>query len=285
MRGARAGGIREANNILFEQGLENIIQPDTQAGMEEETRVSKEYTDKFFRLPPNKRVNYIKLGIECPFSHPWLKLLNEWLPNSADKFYIVRDKVVLQNIQKLLNNTNEKVSVNFKKPCLVPIKISHIKRGTSKRFSIICLPEQNDLRTNSEPVEHLHVDQHQNTRKQLRTEHQKELRKLRRKRIRKREAGKEVKNTEEMVAKYSQIMRSLWLPDPENVKNFCSRETFGFVTQGDFSFTNAKGQSIGYIVLRALPKLLHRNGKKKNLVLVRDTNSRQYRFATIEVIY
>lgn len=80
---------------------------------------------------------------------------------------------------------------------------------------------------------------------------------------------------------YQKKMRELWLPQATSIRNSCSREIVGFVTKGDFSFTNGKGLSVGYITggsLRALSI-----NKQKNMVLIRNTDSRQYRLASVEV--
>ncbi|RZC41270.1 ribonucleases P/MRP protein subunit POP1, partial [Asbolus verrucosus] len=63
MRGARVGGLRESRSILFEMGKSQFLQPDTDAGMKEEEQISKECVEKFFKKPPNKRINYNKFNI------------------------------------------------------------------------------------------------------------------------------------------------------------------------------------------------------------------------------
>lgn len=80
-------------------------------------------------------------------------------------------------------------------------------------------------------------------------------------------------------------MQELWLPsDIKNVRHQCSRETIGYVVKGDFCFSDAKSVGIGYVALKSILSLLGKSSTNKNLVLVRNTLSRQYRYAFIEII-
>lgn len=101
MRGARAGGLREAESNIFEAGRPAFLKPDTQSGITEDNRVSQLYKDRYFSLPPNKRVNYNKLSIVSPFKFKWNVLLKDWncLHNDAERFYVLRNKKLLQTIQ------------------------------------------------------------------------------------------------------------------------------------------------------------------------------------------
>lgn len=78
--------------------------------------------------------------------------------------------------------------------------------------------------------------------------------------------------------KYSIELRSLYFPKPESIRNSCSRNVIGYVTNGDYSFIGAKCCAVGYITLQSL--FLVQN----QYVLVRDRNSRQYRSAILNVI-
>lgn len=77
-------------------------------------------------------------------------------------------------------------------------------------------------------------------------------------------------------------MRELWLPsDVKSVRFSNSREILGFITQGAFSFSEAKSCGIGYVAYNALNtciKLGH------NKVLVRNTTSRKYRLANLQIL-
>ncbi|GLV46410.1 POP1 ribonuclease P/MRP subunit [Carabus blaptoides fortunei] len=197
MWGGRAGGIRESHMLKFEQGRPDFLQPDTKAGETEENRVSNLYKEKFFNLPPNKRVNYTKLGIVSPFTFAWKTLIGEWnlQPKPIHEFYVLRDRKKIQNLQELLKYKNmdfQNGEVNFADNCLVPVALSLLKRGNMKKFSIICLPEECDLKNKNEPVEPLHKDENQTIRKDLRVAHQKLLKRLRKRRVRAKATGKVV---------------------------------------------------------------------------------------------
>lgn len=85
-----------------------------------------------------------------------------------------------------------------------------------------------------------------------------------------------------MLAKYTDRMRKLWLPEAEAIVNSCSRKVIGYITFGGFSFTCAQGVGIGYIAMPAISRLL--DNSRCNQVLIRNTNSRQYRFGRLEII-
>lgn len=85
----------------------------------------------------------------------------------------------------------------------------------------------------------------------------------------------------EVLKTYSQKMRQLWVPETKIIRHSCSREVMGFIKHGDFSFLLAKTKGIGYITIGALKKLFD---MKENKVLVRNTNSRQYRVAVLNII-
>lgn len=100
MFGGRSGGIRETESLAFEMG-ECYLPPDSNAGEEEEKRIESELRERYFRLPPSKRVNYIKLGIISPFICPWKMLLKDWRsPQSSENdFFVLRNKNVLDTLQ------------------------------------------------------------------------------------------------------------------------------------------------------------------------------------------
>lgn len=98
MYGARSGGLRETENLAFEMG-EYHLAPDSQAGKDEEKRIETELKERYFRLPPSKRVNYNKLGINSPFICQWDLLLRDWSSNSINDLFVLRDKKVLEQMQ------------------------------------------------------------------------------------------------------------------------------------------------------------------------------------------
>jgi ribonuclease P/MRP protein subunit POP1 len=168
----------------------------------------------------------------------------------------------------------------------------------------------------SGPTEQLHTDEHQTERKELRTEHKKLLKRLRRKRVRdkrkleelsaakqgmseddkhivvaKNRKANEPPPTKDITDNYVQTLRALWLPQMQTVKDSCCRTVIGYITKGDFSFTESKGAGGGYVVLSALLDLVAlyesklREGSKLSApwVLVRNPTSLQYRFGVLNI--
>ncbi|KAJ8966007.1 hypothetical protein NQ314_003785 [Rhamnusium bicolor] len=85
-----------------------------------------------------------------------------------------------------------------------------------------------------------------------------------------------------MLREYRNTMRKLWLPETTTIRQSCSREVIGFVRDGDFSFLLGQSKALGYIAMSALPNLL--SLKSKGKVLIRNTNSKQYRIGILEII-
>lgn len=103
MFGARTGGLRETESIAFEMG-ECFLPPDSEAGSENEKRIDSELRERYFKLPPSKRVNYVKLGINSPFICPWKLLLKDWAGQNVDSFYVLRDWRLLEELQVIYSN-------------------------------------------------------------------------------------------------------------------------------------------------------------------------------------
>lgn len=103
MFGARTGGLRETESIAFEMG-ECFLPPDSEAGSENEKRIDSELRERYFKLPPSKRVNYVKLGINSPFICPWKLLLKDWSGQNVDSFYVLRDWRLLEELQVIYSN-------------------------------------------------------------------------------------------------------------------------------------------------------------------------------------
>ncbi|XP_071441741.1 ribonucleases P/MRP protein subunit POP1 [Hetaerina americana] len=118
MRGARAAGLREAE-VLGDAAVSRECNwpapPDTRAGQVEMSVLELEAKEKYFRLPPSKRPNYIRLGISSPFSFPWSILCQEWSPSPVDatsgmqpssscSFYVLRSPHKLEKMSKALHD-------------------------------------------------------------------------------------------------------------------------------------------------------------------------------------
>lgn len=263
---------------------------------------------RYFRKPPNKRQNYIKSSIASPFTCPWPQLIREWcsIPHENDpKFYMLRDKCKLNEIEQFLTGRN-KILTNIDENCLIPITLTMNGRGNANKFSIICLPTKQDLRkyqTNrnefiNTPVltESIATDANEKARKLLRSNHLTLLKRLRRQRVRVKRKQQEFSERKVIIAgprtaslirtQYEQ-MCELWLPiSPKTIRRQCSREVFGYLTQCQFMFHEAKVCGIGYATvngIRKLSKMIKPIGQRSKNVLVRDPNSLIYRLASISI--
>ncbi|XP_076281609.1 POP1 ribonuclease P/MRP subunit [Lasioglossum baleicum] len=297
--------------------------PDTPAYAREASSTKEELIDKYLRYPPNRRVNFTKLRIVTPFYCEWRTLMKEWT-SVEDFFVLRDRKLLqlLQdNLAAEENNRSKrnklqrtKSSPDFEnsfanRNCLIRVKVSLLKKGCPKRFAIICMPTAEDIkkyrndRNWSGPVEKLYPDPNETTRKSLRKNHLALLKRLKKQRIRHRKAlGDKLRQmlnndlqilnyesrrknlleaSREAVKNQSEKMSQLYLPDYDVVRCSCDREVMGYVTTGDFSFAQAKGIGLGYTTLNSLLELMN---KKYPFVLVRNTQTRQYRIAKLEVI-
>nr|XP_023012368.1 ribonucleases P/MRP protein subunit POP1 [Leptinotarsa decemlineata] len=283
MWGARPGGLRETDRIDFESGYPHCLNPDTSAGSQEELSISDKCKEDFFKVPPNKRTNFSKFRIASPLEWNWKLLLSEWSKSNETitEFKVLRDRGMLKIILEIMS---KKCSISLPplpENCLIPVRITLSQKGSCKKFAIICLPEPKDFKL--EPMEPISPDPNETLRKEMRTEHKMLLKSLRRKRIRARKNGKVIPVDLELLKSYSSKMRKLWLPEAKNIRHSCSREVMGYVRHGDFSFLVGRSKALGYITSGALEKLL--SLKCNNKVLVRNTNSRQYRLGTLEVVF
>lgn len=185
---------------------------------------------------------------------------------------------------------------------LIPVYITLESRGNVHEFALICIPTKKDLRCNQKRkkyknntpihIEPLVADANEKLRKKLRTEHMKLLKRMRRRRVREKRKKQETSEfrvviarpmTESIIAEQRQKMYQLWLPDkPKSIRNQCSREVIGYVTQGGFSYLEARCCAIGYVTALGLKQMLTLC-EKNPLVLIRNTNSRNYRLAKIKV--
>ncbi|KAJ8716050.1 hypothetical protein PYW08_013335 [Mythimna loreyi] len=287
MFGARSGGLREKESLAFEMG-ECYLPPDSDAGKENERRIEIELRERYFRLPPSKRVNYIKIAINSPFVCPWNVLLTDWSDNKVNKYFVLRDRTILNDIQESITKKQCLPNVENANSCLIPVYIKLVAKGSLQKHSLICLPEAGDLANLKTLFEPHHEDPNEKIRKLKRAEHIKLQKKIRRSKMKLKKkvttvgAKKLRKITGIEPSEYTKSMRELWLPSKvQSVRNVASRQVMGYVSQGAFSFTEGRSCGIGYIAFYALKHLLN-NGL--NQVLVRNTTSRKYRLANIVIV-
>ena len=300
----------------------DLFHPGSPAYVRESLHKKQKLKENYFKHPPNRRVNYLKFGITSPFSCEWGILTKEW--EAEGEFFTLREKSLLQNLNE--NLTQKKRSRKFsktlkieplkveldKKNYLVPVKVTIERKGVAGDFSIICLPNEEDLENFkknkkwSGPIETRKSDPNEKERANSRKKHLELLKRLRKQRVRRKKKLESAEKDEEsdsvedeffnlkklikeklmdsnkkIVEDQARKMEELSLPECSRVRFSCDREIMGFVEQGGFCLSEAKGVGRGYVVLEALKGLI---SKKRDLVLIRNTQSRQYRFASLEVL-
>ncbi|XP_018352597.1 PREDICTED: ribonucleases P/MRP protein subunit POP1 [Trachymyrmex septentrionalis] len=320
MQCARAGGLQESRSIAFESlnpNTPDVNDPDSPAYMREALITKEQLTKKYFRYPPNRRINFVKFGIRSPFFCDWKNLMKNWSGN--EDFYVLRNREILlllqagicpaknKNAKFLFQNTSSSFpNLDDYKNCLIHVHVSIMGKGSPKKFAIICMPtfeDLNKIKTNKKwfgPVEKCHNDPNEKIRKALRKNHLILLKRLRRQRVRRKqvlknnalkllkESDKLNENEHIIVSSHRKIisdqlikMSELYLPKCAEVRYSCDREVMGYITLGDFSFSQAKGIGIGYITLISLLGMIN---KKSNIVLVRNPQTRQYRLAELNIL-
>lgn len=322
MRCARVGALRESRSIAFESlnpNAPDINDPDSPAYSREALCTKEELTNKYFRYPPNRRVNYIKVGIGSPFFCDWKNLTKDW--SGVESFHVLRNREHLLLLQAGIcpsakrkdarlfarNTESDFQELNKCKNCLVHVQVSMVGRGSPKQFAIVCMPTREDLdkfESNKKwtgPVERRHADPNERFRKTLRKNHLMLLKRLRRHRVRWKKAlgdnvlkllkgsiGKldenehlDISSRRKIISEQSRKMSQLYLPECTSVRDHCDREVMGYLTVGHFSFSEAKGVGIGYVTLASMLQLVD---KKSDVVLVRNTQTRQYRLAKLNIL-
>ncbi|XP_033224394.1 ribonucleases P/MRP protein subunit POP1 [Belonocnema kinseyi] len=320
-RCVRPGGLRESRSIIFESlnmSSPDLFHPGTPAYKRESLHRKQKLKETYFRHPPNRRVNYLKFGITSPFSCEWEILRKEW--QAEGEFFTLREKNVLQSLDENLTQRRrgrkfqkaktvqiEPLNIESEKRnnCLVPVKVTVERKGVAEDFAIICLPTDEDLdnfrkrKKWSGPVETPKSDPFEKERTNSRRRHLELLKRLRKQRVRRKKKLESAENeieilnlrklideklrdtNKKIVEDQARRMEELSLPECKRVRFSCDREIMGFVEQGGFCLSEAKGVGRGYVVFEALKGLI---SKKRDLVLIRNTQSRQYRFASLEVL-
>ncbi|GAB1868027.1 Ribonucleases P/MRP protein subunit POP1 [Camponotus japonicus] len=316
MRSPLVGALRESKLVVFESldtYVPDINDPDTPAYMREALAREEELTNKYISRRPSKRVNFIKFGIHSPFFCDWKNLTKGW--SDVEDFYVLRHfrplallKIEIETPVKLKNARStivQESEFNFQefdeyKNCLVQVQLSMVSEETPEEFAIICMPTHEDLERfkNNEkydgPLEKCHTDPNKESRKILRTEHSRQLKRLRRHRVERKKRfqhnvrsmkfdfiREELSKLRKMRSDHAEEMRKLCLPRSTEVRHSCDREVMGYVTIGGYSFLRAKGIGIGYVTLLSLLKIIRKNS---DIVLVRNIKEQQYRFARLEIL-
>lgn len=310
MNGCQPGGLRETTTMVLEQCLPRLDEPDNDTGRMRATIEKEESMQKHFKLPPQKRFNYIKLGFQTPFHCPWDSLCNEWMLDSNSKF-VLRNIKILNQLQNLTLKLKEKMDINKIKNlikteildfqnCLIPIRLDIIQKGVLRPNSHVCLPTSNDLTVFGNgsylgPIDKIRKDSNASKRKIYRLEHKKLLRSLKRKRMLEKKNRsvlckrykRKISPTSHIVKEYLNQMKKLWIPEEQlPLKHSCERTILGFSHKSHYSFTKSKFIGIGYMPSLALLELFNFwSVSKSNMpyVLIRNPNSVQYRYAVLSI--
>ncbi|VVC26851.1 POPLD,Ribonuclease P/MRP, subunit POP1 [Cinara cedri] len=304
MNGCQPGGLRETMTMVLERCLPRSDEPDTDTGKLRSTLEKEEAMQKYFKRPPQMRLNYIKLGFQTPFHCPWDILCNEWMSNT-NRIFVLRNIKFLTYLQNLTLKLKDIMSVNNLKTefpelqnCLVPVRFEISQTGVLKPNSHICLPTPDDLskvKTYLGPLEKPHKDLNATKRKIYRLEHKKLLRSLRRKRVMEKtmrnilckRLKRKVSPTSQIVKEYLNEINKLWIPEEQlPLKHSCSRVILGFSDKSHYSFTKSKNVGMGYMPFPALLELFNFwSVSKSNLpyILIRNSNTYQYRYALLSI--
>ena len=102
---------------------------------------------RHFQLPPNKRVNFSKLGIAAPFRPPWTTLLKDWRADVGfstseepqPELKILRDEAALERLR--LGQLTSLTAADQ----LVAVRLQVTGKGCLGENTIICIPSQQDL--------------------------------------------------------------------------------------------------------------------------------------------
>ncbi|XP_070555586.1 ribonucleases P/MRP protein subunit POP1-like [Ptychodera flava] len=314
-RGARAGGERESQSASQQQALPHFpyVYPDTQAYARASLERKKQLEDKYIRYPPDKRPNFTKLGTATPHHCPWEKVINDWIecdmgdPNGEvsdtgssselktvqqtkdtdSSFFVVRSKTKLKTLANLCQarkNKNQDDALKSQslshviqhcRSALVCVKLRMVQRGVATAFAMVCMPATQDmleLEKNREyggPQEPPHGDP------------QHALKKLEKKCKRKKCESELEKRVKKKLQSHIEASRD----SDDKVRYSNSREIFGYVCEGSHTFSAGAGCALGYCTLTGLAHLLSKKQTNKPAtVLVRNTNSDQYRFAYLNVV-
>lgn len=265
--------------------------------------------------------------MNSPFLCRWPQLIEDWSKTNAtttqSTFYVLRNRTQLENCQQVIDRRIPFAVLLAQIPhadrCLIPVALRQLSRGTLSAGSLVCVPRAADLRrqhalnasADAQPVytEPIRCDPGETERKRLRQYHLRLLKRLRGRRVREKRRRQEhaerrviiaPPRTAKLVREQLDRMRELWLPTTvQTVRGQCSREVCGYVTQADFSLSEATVAGVAYVTLMGVKKMLAaaekggncQNNRKKRKrsapeacrVLVRETTSRQYRLATLRV--
>ncbi len=192
--------------------------------------------------------------------------------NSKEHDMDRRDKAaILKTNVKTCNATSDVLVDSKLAKSYVCVQVSLINKGAPGPFSLICLPSTTDLDLLAKnpqyggPMEPIHKEY-----------------------VLPRKPNKKTKDGDDKSNKPKEKITTdkLGVPNLEDVNlvRFCTRQVIGYLTNGVHALSVGRGYGVGYCCVLGLRELV--KGKPTDrpaVVLVRDTGSLQYRFATIKV--
>jgi len=293
--------------------------PDSAAGMTEAKLKAELAKADYLKRPPDKRPNYRVLATPSPFRPPWSALTRAWREglevgqDDGDAIFVVRDKVQLREWQALLNVDRPDIGISRLSSAVLAVSLDLKGKGVARANAMICLPTEEDVESLIDPMEPPAEDDAAEKRKVFHQAHVKAKAKLRKKwkeakdRLVQRKrtaalkgetlAGEDVQKAQAIIdavkasrneesTTFEGRMADLWLPPdppPANLRDVASRSVIGFVVRGDYSLRTGKGCAVGFVSALALARWPANAGKVaesgRRLVLVREIDSGQYRFA------
>lgn len=280
--------IHESHSLHFPDDY-----PDTEADFEDEERTYRELKEKYFKYPPSKRPNFVKLGIAAPFHFPWHKLVTEWSTELSistrdqDKnlpFFVMRERSLLRGLGSLLCHVGQrnmlKSLISRNRLCIpayanaiVAIHLSVVGRGGLVRFAVVCAPNADDLAEldrnprYSGPCEPQHTDSTRDLRSRM-------------------AASTTRSSLDSEMASLLQLggaddFERLFTAAADDLLSSCSRPILGWVKSGRFSFTEGRVTGLAFVGWCALIHYLE--SAVRPVVLVRAPHSYQYHFAKFTI--
>lgn len=235
----------------------------------------------YIRYPPDKRMNYDKLGIKHPFSQPWQELILQWkrlCTQLFDKeiddklvsisFHVLRDANFLKCLSSYLKNSlcDESKSDDTKeillqrmallKNSLIPIRVLCIGRGCPEDNAVLCLPTLGDVCD----LEASRKDKYSTYLGPLELLH------------------KGLKKEFPFIFKQHGLLQH----DVRFI-GVNTRWLLGYIQNGKYCLADGRGGGIGFISTCALYYMLV-TSSNRNLLLFRNRNTLQYRFCEMQVL-
>ena len=299
-------GLKDSSVLCASQGVLHFpsYYPDTAAGQRYQSDVATEQISKYKRRPPAKRTNYLRYGVAAPFEPPWRELVTNWADNQNEgdasekneqsgageedcqqNFYVLRCRRTLRALGNMcrpvprknmsMGDSNLVASVlesqQYKKT-LVPVQVEMCTKGLPGAVSMICIPTQEDLK-NIQGIKNLNAPE----------ESRHKIPKFSTK-------AKTKAKTKQLKAKLSEKREEERRNKVTQIRNSCSREIAGFVCAGGFDLSSGYGTGVGFITVPALKSMLalragteKRIGAQMPMVLIRNTTSLKYRYATLSI--